>query len=46
VSVMFNWTVAFLGRQRAQRVITRQQMFAGHALEVRASHEFGRLPRS
>ncbi len=36
VSVMFNWTVAFLGRGRAQRVITAQQVFARQALEVRA----------
>jgi NADH dehydrogenase len=34
VSVMFTWTAAFLGRQRAQRVMTRQQVFAGHAREV------------
>jgi NADH dehydrogenase len=43
VSVMFTWTTAFLGRQRAQRVITRQQVFAEHALEVRA-RESGTAP--
>jgi hypothetical protein len=31
---MFNWTVAFLGRGRAQRVITAQQVFGRHALEA------------
>ena len=33
-SVLFNWTVAFLGRGRAQRVISAQQVFARQALEV------------
>jgi NADH:quinone reductase (non-electrogenic) len=33
VSVMFNWTAAFLGRERARRVITQQQVLAD-ALEV------------
>ena len=36
LSVLFNWTVAFLGRGRAQRVITAQQVFARHALEAHA----------
>jgi NADH dehydrogenase len=36
LSVLFNWTVAFFGRGRAQRVITAQQVFARHALEVHA----------
>ena len=36
LSVLFNWTVAFLGRGRAQRVITAQQVFARQALEVQA----------
>jgi NADH:ubiquinone reductase (H+-translocating) len=36
LSVLFNWLVAFLGRGRAQRVITAQQVFARHALEGRA----------
>jgi NADH:quinone reductase (non-electrogenic) len=43
VSVMFNWAAAFLGRERAHRVITQQQVFAGHALEVRA-RESGTAP--
>jgi NADH dehydrogenase len=43
VSVMFTWTAAFLGQERAQRVITQQQVFAGHALEVRA-RESGTAP--
>ena len=34
LSVLFNWTVAFLGRGRPQRVITAQQVFARHALEA------------
>jgi hypothetical protein len=33
VSALFNWTVAFLGRGRPQRVITAQQVFARRALE-------------
>jgi NADH dehydrogenase len=36
LSVLFNWAVAFVGRGRAQRVITAQQVFARHALEVHA----------
>ena len=36
LSVLFNWTVAFFSRGRAQRVITAQQVFARHALEVHA----------
>jgi len=43
VSVMFKWAAAFLGRERAQRVITRQQVFAGQTLEVRA-RENGTAP--
>ena len=35
LSVLFNWMVAFLGRGRAERVITAQQVFARHALEGR-----------
>jgi NADH:quinone reductase (non-electrogenic) len=35
-SVLFNWTVAFIGRGRAQRVISAQQVFARQALEVHA----------
>jgi NADH dehydrogenase len=35
-SVLFNWTVAFLGRGRAQRVISAQQVFARQAIEVHA----------
>jgi NADH dehydrogenase len=33
LSVLFNWTVAFLSGGRAHRVITAQQVFARHALE-------------
>jgi len=32
LSVLFNWTVAFLGGRRAERVITRQQVFGRHAM--------------
>jgi len=35
-SVLFNWTVAFLGRGRAPRVISAQQAFARQAIEVHA----------
>jgi 2-polyprenyl-6-methoxyphenol hydroxylase-like FAD-dependent oxidoreductase len=36
LSVLFNWTVAFLGRGRTQRDITAQQVFARHPLEGHA----------
>jgi NADH:quinone reductase (non-electrogenic) len=36
VAVLFNWTVAFLGRGRQQRAITTQQVFARQSLESRA----------
>jgi NADH dehydrogenase len=34
VAALFNWTIAFLGRGRPQRVITAQQVFARRALEL------------
>ena len=34
VAVVANWGIAFLGRGRAQRVITTQQVFARRALEA------------
>jgi NADH:ubiquinone reductase (H+-translocating) len=37
VFVLFNWAIAFLGRGRAQRVITLQQVFGRHALEAQAA---------
>jgi NADH dehydrogenase len=37
VAVLANWTVAFLGRGRPQRVITAQQVFARRALESQAA---------
>src|SRR4051794_12700962 len=36
LSVLLNWTIAFLGHGRAQRVITAQQVFARQALEKQA----------
>ena len=36
LSVLFNWTVVFLGGGRAQRVVTAQQVFARQALDVQA----------
>ncbi len=33
-TVLFNWTVAFLSDGRAQRVVTKQQVFAREALEA------------
>jgi NADH dehydrogenase len=36
LSVLFTWTVAFLGRGRAQRLVTAQQVFARQALDVQA----------
>jgi NADH dehydrogenase len=41
--VLFKWTVAFLARGRAERVITAQQVFARHALERRAHEGAGGL---
>jgi NADH:quinone reductase (non-electrogenic) len=35
ISVVFNWTIAFLSDGRPQRVITKQQLFARQALEGR-----------
>ena len=35
ISVLFNWTLAFLSDGRPQRVITKQQVFARQALEAR-----------
>jgi NADH:ubiquinone reductase (H+-translocating) len=37
ISVLFNWTIAFLSDRRAQRVITKQQVFAREALQTRES---------
>ena len=37
--VIINWFIAFLGRGRAQRVITAQQVFARHALAAQAPEE-------
>jgi NADH:ubiquinone reductase (H+-translocating) len=34
LSVVFNWTIAFLSDGRPQRVITKQQVFARQALEA------------
>ena len=34
--VLANWTIAFLGRGRTERVITAQQVFGRHALEAHA----------
>jgi NADH:ubiquinone reductase (H+-translocating) len=46
ISVAFNWTVAFLGRGRPERVITAQQVFARHALEAHVRERGTMLPRS
>jgi NADH dehydrogenase len=37
LAVVFNWTIAFLGRGRAQRAITMQQVFARQALKTQAA---------
>jgi NADH:ubiquinone reductase (H+-translocating) len=37
LAVLFNWTIAFLGRGRAQRAITTQEAFARQALEDQAA---------
>jgi NADH:ubiquinone reductase (H+-translocating) len=44
ISILFNWTVAFLGRGRAQQVITAQKVFARHALEVHGDESGAALP--
>jgi hypothetical protein len=44
VSVLFNWTIAFLGRGRAQQAITAQQVFARRALEEHARESDTALP--
>jgi NADH dehydrogenase len=46
LSVLFNWSVAFLGRGRAERVITLQQIFARHALEAHARESSAAPPIS
>jgi len=43
ISVVFNWTIAFLSDGRAQRVITKQQVFARQALEA-GSFPTGTVP--
>jgi NADH dehydrogenase len=37
LSVLFNWTVAVLGRGPSERVITAQQVFGRHAIEAQAA---------
>jgi len=37
LAVLFNWTIAFLGRGRAQRAISTQQVFARQALATQAT---------
>ena len=37
LSVLFNWTIAFLGRGPSERVITAQQVFGRHAIEAQAA---------
>ena len=44
IAVLFNWTVAFLGRGRQQRTITTQQVFARQSLESQAGQI--RIPSS
>jgi NADH dehydrogenase len=37
IAVLFNWTIAFVGRGRPQRAITTQQVFARQAGEAQAA---------
>ncbi len=37
ISVLFNWTLAFLSSGRSQRVITKQQVFARQAMAIPTS---------
>ena len=37
IAVLFNWTIAFVGRGRPQRAITAQQVFARQALRQHAA---------
>ena len=42
ISILFNWTVAFLGQRRAQRAITAQKVFARRAFDERAGQSTNR----
>jgi NADH dehydrogenase len=44
ISILFNWTVAFLGRGRAQQVITAQKVLARRALDEHARESGTGLP--
>jgi hypothetical protein len=44
ISVLFNWTTTFLGREGAQQAITAHQVFARHALEEHARERGTALP--
>ena len=37
IAVLFNWTIAFVGRGRPQRAITTQQVFARQVGDARAA---------
>jgi NADH dehydrogenase len=37
IAVLFNWTIAFVGRARPQRAITTQQVFARQVGEAQAA---------
>jgi NADH dehydrogenase len=37
IAVLFNWTIAFVGRGRPQRAITTQQVFARQVGEAQAA---------
>jgi NADH dehydrogenase len=37
IAVLFNWTVAFVGRGRSERAITARQVFARQAVEAQAA---------
>jgi NADH dehydrogenase len=44
-AALFNWTIAFLGRGRPQRVITAQQVFARRALQLQPADSRSSPPR-
>ncbi len=45
VTTLLNWSITFVGRGRAERVVTRQQVVARRALDTLAPEESGRPDR-
>jgi NADH dehydrogenase len=45
VTTLLHWAISFLGRGRAERVVTQQQVFARTAIEDLGDHFAPQLPR-